>query len=98
MERGRKIFLFIVLIEIGFLFGWGLKVEQDINRVDEKLQRMRGEIRQIEEKNQNLQSIIDKKINDPFFREKLAREKLGLARKGEVVYKIVPRERLPSSE
>ena len=29
-------------------------------------------------------------MKDPFYLEKMAREKLGLAKKGEIIYKILP--------
>lgn len=98
MKKRKKIFLFLLIVEIGFLFGWWFKARQDIYRLDKKVQKMRGEIQQLEEENKKLQEIVEKKINEPFFREKLARERLGLAQEGEVVYRIVPRENLPLSE
>jgi len=82
MKRSNKAFLFLLVAEIAFLFGWWLKIEHDIGKLDKKLQKAQDEIQQILEKNKE-------KINDPFFIEKMAREKLGLAKKGEVVYKIV---------
>ena len=38
--------------------------------------------------NQRLRREIDRLRNDPAYIEKLAREKLGLAKKGEIVYKF----------
>jgi len=89
MKRNNKVFFLLLVAEIAFLFGWWLKIEHDIGKLDKKLQKAQDEIQQILEKNKKLQTILEEKINDPFFIEKMAREKLGLAKKGEVVYKIV---------
>ena len=87
----------LLVIEIGFLFGWSLRTRWDIGKLDEEVGKIRDEIQQIETKNKTL-ADIEIKLNDLFFREKLARERLGLARTGEVLYHIIPREKLPSSE
>ena len=97
MKRSKKIFIFILLVEIGFLFGWYLKVEWDINKLNEQVKMMCDEVEQIEAENERLKEI-EIKLSDPFFKEKLAREKLGLARKKEVVYQIIPGESPNSSK
>lgn len=84
-------------MEIGFLFGWYLKVEWDINKLNEQVKMMYDEVEQIEAENERLEEI-EIKLSDPFFKEKLAREKLGLARKKEVVYQITPGEPPNSSK
>lgn len=89
MKKGKKIFIFLIVVEIGFLSGWWLKAKWDISKMDRKVEKTREEIQKIEKENERLQNM-KRKIDDPFFMEKLAREKLGLAKKGEVVYKIVP--------
>lgn len=96
MRKSDKAFLFLLIAEILFLFGLGLKVRQDIRRLDLEVAKEKDKIHRLEVENNNLQEIKEN-LNDPFFIEKLAREKLGLAKKGEVVYKIVPRGSLPSS-
>ena len=89
MKRTNKIFLFLLIAEILFLFGFGLKVKWDIDRLDSKIIEEKDKIKQIETENERLREI-EKNLDNPFFIEKLAREKLGLAKKGEVIYKIVP--------
>jgi len=89
MKRTNKIFLFLLIAEILFLFGFGLKVKWDIDRLDSKIIEEKDKIKQIEIENERLREI-EKNPDNPFFIEKLAREKLGLAKKGEVIYKIVP--------
>lgn len=89
MKRTNKVFLFLLIAEILFLFGFGLKVKWDIDRLDSKIIEEKDKIKQIETENERLREI-EKNPDNPFFIEKLAREKLGLAKKGEVIYKIVP--------
>ena len=89
MKRTNKIFLFLLIAEILFLFGFGLKVKWDIDRLDSKIIEEKDKIKQIETENERLREI-EKNPDNPFFIEKLAREKLGLAKEGEVIYKIVP--------
>ena len=97
MKSSKKVFIVLLVIEIGFLFGWSLRIRWDIRKLDGEVGKIRDEIQQIETKNKTL-ADMEIKLNDLFFREKLARERLGLARTGEVLYHIIPREKLPSSE
>jgi len=92
MKRSSKVFLFVLVAEVIFLSGWGLKVGWDIRRMDEKVKSLQEEIQQIEAENKRLEDIR-KKLDDDFFREKLAREKLGLARRNEVIYRIIPSQK-----
>lgn len=89
MKKGEKIFLFFLIAEIIFLFGWWWRIQQDIIKMDGEVEKARMEIQKIREENKNLKEM-EKKIKDPFFVEKIAREKLGLARKNEIIYRIVP--------
>ena len=97
MKGSKKIFIFLLVVEIGFLFSWYLKVKWDINKLNEQVKVACDEIGQIEAENERLKEI-EIKLSDPFFKEKLAREKLGVARKKEVVYQIIPGEKPNSSE
>lgn len=61
-----------------------------------KLQELRDKNRQLEEKikrlqveNQMLQHEFRRLENDPLYQEKVAREKMGVVRKGEVPVKIL---------
>ena len=65
-----------------------------------KLQALREKNRQFETKikkliieNSLLQQELSKIQNDPVYQEKIAREKMGVVRKGEVPIKIVPQEK-----
>lgn len=50
------------------------------------------EIRHLAEKNKQLEEEIRLLNEDPEYLEKVAREKMGLVKEGEVVYKIIPEE------
>jgi len=65
-----------------------------------KLQALREKNRQFETKikkliieNSLLQQELSRIQNDPVYQEKIAREKMGVVRKGEVPIKIVPQEK-----
>jgi len=65
-----------------------------------KLQELRDKNRELEVKSKQLnvenyllQQELSRAETDPVYQEKIAREKLGVVRKGEVPVKIVPRER-----
>lgn len=62
-----------------------------------KLQELRDRNRDLETKIKRLaieNSLLDQEIkrinNDPLYQEKLAREKMGVVKKGEIPVKIVP--------
>jgi len=65
-----------------------------------KLQELRDKNRDLETKikklfieNALLQQELIKIENDPIYQEKIAREKMGVVRKGEIPIKIVPEEK-----
>ena len=55
--------------------------------------------RDLEARKKEYKALVEEKRkleNDPVYLEKVGREKMGLAREGEVVYKIVPSEGKPT--
>ena len=65
-----------------------------------KLQELRDKNRDLENKikrlaieNALLQEEIVRIENDPVYQEKIARDKMGVVRKGEIPIKIVPQEK-----
>jgi cell division protein FtsB len=65
-----------------------------------KLQDMRGKNRDLENKirrlnieNALLEEEIKKIANDPVYQERVAREKMGIVRKGEIPIKILPQKK-----
>ncbi len=87
-KKNWKLFLILLFLEVLFLSGWGIKARLDIKQVQDETRLIREDICKLQEENQKLNQI-KKNLTDSFYMEKEAREKLGLAKKGEIVYKIV---------
>ena len=73
---------------------WLLEVSEITQyvRVANELERMNQEITELEQANSALEKEISLVQNDEFTLEKLARERLGYVRKGEIVYQLVEPE------
>jgi cell division protein FtsB len=87
MKNAIWLFSFAVIVLIVFLPSYttmqdlrekNFEYNQQINRLTQENRKLTEEKRRLEE--------------DPVYLEKVAREKMGLAREGEVVYKIVPEQ------
>ena len=69
----------------------GAEITQYV-RIANELKRMNQEIAELEEANSTLEKDIFLVQNDEFTLEKLARERLGYVKEGEVVYQLVEPE------
>jgi len=85
----KKLFLILVIVESLFLLFWGIKSYYTINLSQKEIRKVEEKLDQLKLENQRLKEQINS-LEDPFYLEKMAREKLGLAKKGEIVYKILP--------
>jgi len=85
----KKLFLILVIIESLFLLFWGIKSYYTINLSQKEIRKVEEKLEQLKLENQKLKEQINS-LEDPFYLEKMAREKLGLAKEGEIVYKILP--------
>jgi len=85
----KKLFLILVIIESLFLLFWGIKSYYTINLSQKEIRKVEEKLEQLKLENQRLKEQMNS-LEDPFYLEKMAREKLGLAKKGEIVYKILP--------
>ena len=85
----KKIIILIVLglVLLGFIFIPGYLKIKGLSRQNRELVR---QIEEIKQTNKRLKEEQEMLINDPLYLEKVAREKLGVVRKGEVVYKVLP--------
>jgi cell division protein FtsB len=54
------------------------------------LREQERQIEEVKENNKRLEEELEKLKNDPLYLEKVAREKLGVARKGEIIYRVLP--------
>lgn len=65
------------------------------SRMQDLRQRNRdlhSKIRRLQIENTILEKDARKAQDDPFYKEKVARERMGIVRKGEVPVKVVPQE------
>ena len=90
--KTNKLFLILLIAGSLFLSIWGIKSYYSIYQTQKKLRKTEEKLTQMELENEELRDQIDNLANS-FYLEKLAREKLGLAKKGEVVYKILPEDK-----
>lgn len=90
--KTNRLFLILLIAGSLFLSIWGIKSYYSIYQTQKKLRKTEEKLTQMELENEELRDQIDNLANS-FYREKLAREKLGLAKKGEVIYKILPEEK-----
>lgn len=75
----------LVLLGVIFIPGY-LKI-RTLSRQNRELEK---QIEEIKQTNKKLAEAQEKLKSDPFYLEKVAREKLGLAKEGEIVYKVLP--------
>lgn len=81
----------MLVVGIAVLLAWlleGAEITQYMRMADE-LAKMNHEIAQLEEANAALEKEIYLVKHDPFTLEKLARERLGYVKEGEIVYQMV---------
>lgn len=85
----------ILLLSIGFVVAdslfWGNGLPR-ILQLKRKLNNIQARIEAIKEENIDLESSIEKLRSNPLTIETIAREELGMARPGEIIY-LLPIER-----
>ena len=85
VKNALSLFIIAVIIVLVFLPSYS-KMQELKQRNQEFYQR----IQELEAKNKKLEEERQFLQNNPEYLEKFAREKMGLIRQGETVYKIVP--------
>jgi len=84
----RNIVIFIIIVLWLFLmFLPGYSKRQELSAKNERLQRR---IKELEEDNRRLIDEEERLRTDPGYVEKIARDDMGMARKGEIIIKEVP--------
>jgi cell division protein FtsB len=81
------IFLFVVLAAVFVVYLPSYMQMQDLWNRNQVFERR---IKDLEASNIKLTAERDKLVNDPEYFEKVARERMGLIREDEVIYKVVP--------
>ena len=61
-----------------------------MQQLKQKNANYRRQIQELKVKNAQMQEETRRLVNDPVYLEKVAREKMGLVKEGEVVYRMVP--------
>jgi cell division protein FtsB len=87
LKKAYWLFIFAVLIFVIFLPGY-----TKLQDLKQKNLEFEERIEQLKKENLTLEKRIERLQKDPATLEKVAREKMGVVRKGEVVYKINPVE------
>jgi cell division protein FtsL len=79
-------FILLVILLLAYLF---LSGYLELRKVAQRLVKMEEENKRLSEKNESLEAEAKALRGDPFYIEKLAREELGMVKKGEIVYEII---------
>lgn len=87
--------LFVLTLFVFFAFMPSYTRMQDLKQKNREYSRL---IRYLEKKEHDLKEEKRLLEEDPVYLEKVAREKMGLIKEGEVVYKITPAPRPERSE
>ena len=91
----NAIFLFVLAVVVFLLYLPSYTQLQDLRQ---KNKDYVAQIKQLKEKNAELKSEKKRLEQDPVYLEKVAREKMGLIKEGEVVFKIVPANGVSTSK
>jgi len=87
LKKAFWLFGIVVLVLILFLPGYArLKQLKDKNR------DLESKIRKLNIENSLLNQELKRIENDPLYQEKIARDKMGVVRKGEIPVKIIPEQ------
>jgi len=86
----KAFWLFGISVFFLILFLPGYTKLQDLKDRNRDLEK---KIKRLNIENALLEAELKKIENDPLYQERIAREKLGVVRKGEVPVKIVPEKR-----
>lgn len=88
MEKKKIIVLSVLgLILLGVIFIPGYLKIKRLVRQNRELER---QIKETKQANRRLEEEQEKLESDPVYLEKVLREKLGLAKEGEIIYKVLP--------
>ena len=63
-----------------------------MRRSEKQIQQLRGQIEKLNQENQSLAGQVNALKTDPKAIEKIAREDMGMARPGEMIFKLPPPE------
>ena len=84
---GRSLFIWVIMAAFIVIYTTSFTRMQDLKKINQDYQ---SQISQLKKENARLKK--EKKLleEDPAYLERIAREKMGLTREGEVVYHLTP--------
>jgi cell division protein FtsB len=85
LRRGFWLFGTAVLLLVLFLPGY-----TKLQELRDKNRDLEAKIKKLNVDNSLLHQELDRVLNDPVYQEEIARDKMGVVRKGEIPVKIVP--------
>lgn len=85
----RTVIICAIAVAVLVVFIPGFARMQELKAKNRNLKK---QVSEIKEENLALKRDIEKLQNDSVYLESVAREKMGVVRKGEVIYHIVPEE------
>ena len=85
----KPIYLFIIILILILTF---LPSYTRFCNLRQKSRELEEKIKELEKENLALREERENLEKNPFYIEKVAREKMGVVKKGEVIYKIFPEE------
>lgn len=86
-KKGFWFFGLVVFLLILFLPGF-----TKLQELRDRNQELQAKIKKLNVENALLQQELNRLLNDPVYQEGVAREKLGVARKGEIPVKVLPKK------
>jgi cell division protein FtsB len=84
--------LALALLAVGIHDIFGAHGYLAMRSSQEQIEELHGEIQRLHEENQKLTEHVNALKTDPDAIEKVAREQMGLARPGELIFKLPPAE------
>lgn len=88
LRRGFWLFGILVLLLVLFLPGYS-----KLQELRDKNRDLSGKIKRLVIENSLLQEELRLVKDDPVYQEKIARERLGVVRKGEIPLRVVPEQK-----
>jgi len=88
-KRFSRVVLITVLLLAFFFMYLFLSGYLNLRKVGQRLARIEEENKGLIQENKRLEEEIKALEGDPFYIEKIAREELGMVKKGEIVYEII---------
>ena len=88
IKKASWVLVLAVFILILFLPGFN-----KLQALKDKNHSLEDKIRRLSIENALLEEEINKMASDPMYQERVAREKMGVVRKGEIPIKIVPEKK-----